>query len=708
MRRDVCGMLRMGALLLAGLLGASCGGGDDGNKTETDTVPTQDQVAADTADVAGDLGTDQTVPDACEGNTEFNVGMGIGDITGGAADNGMMGYSVPAQKTAGLHMRQWARAVIIESPCNGKRVVLVVMETLGIFQDIQVDIIRKLKEKYGDLYTEQNVVVMATHTHSAPGGASRGDIFQGPPVNGFYQEVLDGLVSGALVAIDQAHDSLQPGSVKLAIGTLSGASVNRSPGSFDMDPEADRAPFPHRVDETKTLLRIDSASGAPIGMVDWFGVHPTSVGAINRLITSDNKGLAAWWFQKEMARRNPEAAPFIAAFANTNAGDSSPNVDGFSFEWKDGFNDYQDMWKSAQKQYDSAMALYEQGGDAVVGPIDFRMRYVKFDEFNIDPKYTDGKEHTTCPPASGYSMLAGGSNDWPVLEQARWVTCEDQNYAGCTECQGEKPQLTMLDGTDPVPLPLVLPFQVIRVGQLAFATLPFEITTVAGYRLREAVKKVLAAEGVTHTITLGYSNSYNDYMTTREEYSIQDYEGGFTVFGPWSNAAAVQIVTELAQAMVSGAEVDRGPDPIDLTEKVTPAAHWNDYDEVPDGVNYGDLVTDMQPVITAGSTASATFWAAHLANDFFQGKSFFTIEQKAGNEWVVVATDAYPETKLYWDRVSCHSGKHCSQSKVEWAIPEDATPGTYRIGYKGVWKKADGTLTPFEGYSSEFEVGAAD
>src|SRR5215510_12893158 len=47
---------------------------------------------------------------ACAGNTHFQVGSGIHDITGPAAELGMMGYGRLDQKTAGIHLRLWARA----------------------------------------------------------------------------------------------------------------------------------------------------------------------------------------------------------------------------------------------------------------------------------------------------------------------------------------------------------------------------------------------------------------------------------------------------------------------------------------------------------------------------------------------------------------------------------------------------------------------
>lgn len=706
MRRSSGGMCWIGALVVAGML-ATAGCDSEGTKSPEDSTSQPDTPESDkTGEDSTDLGSDIDTPDVCAANTQFEVGMGLADITGPAADAGLMGYVVPAQKSAGLYMRQWAKALVVVSPCNGKRVLFVVLDTQAIFQDIHQEVLRELAKKYGDLYTAQNVVLTATHSHSVPGGASRSELYTSPPVNGFYNEALAGITQGTLAAIDQAHTSLQPGTIKLAVGSLPGASVNRAPDSFAKNPQELQDLFPNKVDETNTVLRVESASGQLIGMVDFFGIHTTSVGAKNLLVGPDNKGLAAWWFQREMAGRDNVATPFVAAFSNTNAGDISPNVDGFSFEMKDGFKDYKDMEKSAKKQYEAAMELFDSASDTVTGGVDYRMQYIHFNDYAVNKEFCDGTKHTTCDPGAGYSMLAGGTNDWPVLEDARYVTCEVKKGQGCTECQGEKPVLINMTEVDPPKVPLTVPFSVIRIGQLAFVALPFEVTTVAGYKIRTAIKQVLAPKGVTHTLTVGYSNGYNSYMVTRDEYSIQNYEGGFTLYGPWSNAAAAQIATGLAEALANDQPVEMGTPPRDLEADVPAAKHWNDFDEVPEGTEFGQIAVDVPQQVYVGDAVTATFWAAHLSNDFLLGKSFLTIERKAGDNWVVEATDDNPNTKLYWGRVDCKPNTHCSQSREEWTIPEGTTPGTYRIGYEGVWKKPDGTLVPFTGVSSEFLVSS--
>jgi streptomycin 6-kinase len=52
------------------------------------------------------------------------------------------------------------------------RVVLVAAELGQLFQSIFLEVLERLRPLFGDLYTEHNVILSATHTHSGPGGYS--------------------------------------------------------------------------------------------------------------------------------------------------------------------------------------------------------------------------------------------------------------------------------------------------------------------------------------------------------------------------------------------------------------------------------------------------------------------------------------------------------------------------------------------------------
>ena len=67
-----------------------------------------------------------------------------------------------------------------------------------------------------------------------------------------------------------------------------------------------------------------------LGSVSWFPVHCTSINNTNSLISGDNKGVAAQLMEKWASSKqsNVSSGDFVAAFAQANVGDTSPNTQG--------------------------------------------------------------------------------------------------------------------------------------------------------------------------------------------------------------------------------------------------------------------------------------------------------------------------------------------------------------------------------------------
>lgn len=113
------------------------------------------------------------------------------------------------------------------------------------------------------------------------------------------------------------------------IGTteLHNASVNRAPAAYLMNPKEERDKYASDVDTTMTVMRFQRASDDKnVGVLTWFPVHGTSIYNNNTHVAGDNKGVAAWMFEKAMQGDDSAAEGFVAGFSQTNEGDVSPNV----------------------------------------------------------------------------------------------------------------------------------------------------------------------------------------------------------------------------------------------------------------------------------------------------------------------------------------------------------------------------------------------
>jgi neutral ceramidase len=118
--------------------------------------------------------------------------------------------------------------------------------------------------------------------------------------------------------------------VRLAEGELEGANINRSPTSYALNPDA--ADYAANTDLNMLLLSVTGGADGlePLGALNWFAVHGTSLNNTNRLLSGDNRGYASYAVEQRLNGASehtaPGRGPFVAAFASTNLGDVSPNT----------------------------------------------------------------------------------------------------------------------------------------------------------------------------------------------------------------------------------------------------------------------------------------------------------------------------------------------------------------------------------------------
>lgn len=148
-----------------------------------------------------------------------------------------MGYAKLTQVGCGLHLRQFARAFIIDDGEN--RVVFVSSDSQSMAYGVRKEVLRNLATRYGDLYTDKNVITSGTHTHSGPGGWLM-DLMYDIPNLGFVPESFNALVEGLTQAIVNAHENVQDGKIYLTNGILLDANINRSPASYLYNPQEER------------------------------------------------------------------------------------------------------------------------------------------------------------------------------------------------------------------------------------------------------------------------------------------------------------------------------------------------------------------------------------------------------------------------------------------------------------------------------------
>ncbi|MDT4912870.1 MAG: neutral ceramidase [Pseudonocardiales bacterium] len=639
----------------------------------------------------------------------YLVGRGISDITGEAADCGMMGYGKADQKTAGIHLRLRSRAFVFADAeaAEDPPVLLVVAELPLVFDSVRQEVLRRLTAAFGDRYTDANTMITCTHTHCGPGGYSHHTLYNFT-TGGFHPKTFGAIVDGIVESVERATEDLSPARLGLAFGELYDASTNRSQSSFELNPAADRDFFPDAIDPQTTLLTIER-DGRLVGAVNWFATHGTSMTNRNRLISSDNKGYAAYAWER-LAHRvdylSGDQPEFIGAFAQTNAGDMSPNLNRRPGSGPTE-NEFENTRIIGRRQYEAASALAGAGTE-VRGGLDTRLTYIDLTGFAVDAAHCpDGRPHRTSGPYAAAGQIAGtdegkgfvgfrqGRN--PVLDT---ISAQVAYRAWPQLRDSQAPKgLVLPRGVNRLS-PLIqerIPVQLLRIGPLYLIGLPAEVTIVSGLRLRRAVAEIVGAE-LSHVLVAGYSNGYIHYVTTPEEYVAQRYEAGSTVYGRWELPALVQTASLLAAAMRDGSPTERGTPPPALTPRGRGVRTGRP--DTPAGGGFGDVVVPPRPRYRAGDTVRAEFVGANPNNDLHRGSTFTEVQRENEGGWTRVADDGDWSTRFGWRR----AGRSGSRVNVTWDVPPETEPGRYRLVYCGDVLEPGSRVRPFRAATDPFDV----
>ncbi|CBF74402.1 hypothetical protein AN4245.2 [Aspergillus nidulans FGSC A4] len=666
----------------------------------------------------------------------FVVGAGKADITGPVVEVGFGGYADLDQVGTGLRQRLYSRAFIVANPNNLEQTwIYIVLDTLTGDTGVRDGVLKGLAELGSD-YSRQS-----------------------------YNAIVDGV----LLSIRRAHESLAPG--RLTFGTIDveDANINRSPYSYDANPEEEKARYPHNVDKTLELLRFDRENdNKTMAVLTFFPVHGTSLYGNNTLASGDNKGVAAWLFERSVQDDSRFANDFVAGFSQSNVGDTSPNIlgawcdDGSGEEcrysdstcggqsttchgrgpfFREDSYGAKSCFEIGRRQYSAAKELYSQMETNAI-QIRKSSQVSSFHLFEDLKGYTfqspfNSSTLTTCSAALGFSFAAG-TTDWPgyfdftqndttpAERNPLWYIARGFLHTPTPEqrkCQ--EPKDVLLDvGEMSLPYawtPNIVDIQLHRIGQLIIVTSTSEVTTMAGRRWREAIAK--SARDILSIfdplVVLGSpANSYAHYVTTEEEYSRQRYEGASTLYGPNTLAAYVNLTLTYLPYLDESAAAGQYPEPSGIeppinTEKSLSFIPSVVYDGHPIGKAYGDIITSAGNTRYApGDVASATFIGANPRNNLRLESTFAAVERQTDDgHWETVRTDSDWSLVYRWKRTNTVLGH--SEVTLQWEIEDDyyavgsprpVQAGVYRFHYYGDAKGLNGRIEAFEGVDEPFTV----
>ena len=596
------------------------------------------------------------------------AGAGRADITPPTGFY-MFGWVRSDARSHGQHTRLFARTIVLER--GGRKLALVSADLGAIPNGLVVDVAERLA---GRGFSEENLIVSASHTHSAPAGYFNYPAFNtvaptdttptefelAPPAD---PQLYTFLAKRLATSIRRADRDRAPALAGWGATRLLGTTENRSieahlanhgiirefgAGSVALDPGG----YAHTINPRVDVLRVDKLAGGrrvPIGMWSTFADHGTVVKPAFTFYTADHHAAAARIAEDAIRRRGgvPRGQEVVNSYGNSDEGDITAGLEhsGPAGAHEVGREEALAMlsaWRRANGAMDRRPTLRLRwtracfcGRDTGAGAVDNRavvgLPFLTGSEENRGPLYDE-----TQIPLEGYRLPV------PVGPQ------------------GAKIQAIRDTGQFPTAVPL----SALQIADRAIVTVPGEMSSGMGRRLRRSTLAAGRPAGIRRIVVSGLANDFIQYFTTQEEYGRQHYEGGTMLFGAAAGVFVQERLTELVEA-IAARKPAAPPDPFDPRNGV-----------VDDAAAYPRGATSSLPLAEPGRTrrlghASFGWTGGEAGFDRPLDRAFVAVQRRAGREWRRVDTDL--GLRIQW------SVDDDGRYRTRWEPPLSARPGLHRF-----------------------------
>lgn len=480
----------------------------------------------------------------------FNAGCYTIDITP-TVGIPMMGYSVLSKGPGkGYRIKLRAHAFYLEDE-KGHNFIMIATDLVSSSIILHHKVANRIVNKTG--VTLDRLMITGTHTHSGPGNffGSGYYNFGGSNIPGFDEQLLDFLVDKLSTAAIQAFRLRKKAKIAFGQQEVYGYTRNRAirpyAKNFNVDPstlDKNKA-----IDPKLTLIRIDveddQGNFKPAGAFHNFAIHGTAVSFENDLYTADTHGVVERVMQGKVRNHYGLNYDIVYGLSQGTAGDVSP-------AWE--VQDYKENERIGRGLAETCFELYQKLGSKLNDKVELSSFYEEV------PMYNNKETDPTIKPAKrglmGWAELGGAEdgrsfvfNFGPIAEEKpRRYLVEWYDHTYKRPFLGELQRLV-----PPILFPTFFALQILRINELLILTVPNEITIEMGRRIKEAALEQANSQGIKcdTAIISSITNQYGGYLTTPEEYSLQNYEGASTLYGentgPYLTHRFKQMITQMAE-----------------------------------------------------------------------------------------------------------------------------------------------------------------
>jgi hypothetical protein len=445
----------------------------------------------------------------------FSAGAAAVDITPRDFPVNMPG-GFSANPAECAHDPLHARALVLADGTT--TLAMVVVDNLGVAREVCDEAKALAAQACG--IAPSNVLVCATHTHTAPPSNST----NGPAAAVAYRKIL---VAGIAEAIIRAHGALQPAAVGAAAHPLPEEVFNRrwylKPGQMPlnpygkldavkMNPDTSPAVLDHPAGPTDpdiTVLDVLDAHRHPLALFANYSLHYVG-GMPHAAVSADYYGE----FARLMPSRVHGDTNFVAMMSNGTSGDINNIPFGVTRPPREPFEQIRLVAaKAADAAWLARASITNHNKSVRLGMVqrELTLRY---------------RRPTAEQLAAAKAVVA--VKDKAAREQLPRLA---ENYAHSTIAAAERTADT-----------LTVQLQALRIGDLAVCAIPFETFAEIGLDLKKR-------SPFPHTMVIGLANARHGYLPTPAQHKLGGYE-------TWLGTNIVQedasdLITEQLLAMLA-------------------------------------------------------------------------------------------------------------------------------------------------------------
>lgn len=550
----------------------------------------------------------------------------------------------------------------------------------------------KVKERTG-LDLTGRIITSAPHSHSQPArywhlvnGYGFGFFGYGE----FSFEVFERMTDSFATAVELALADRQPAK----LGHLQmdqwdpEDKVHR-----DRRNQNDNLPGYIGKDDRLILIRVDDLDGHPRAIMTHFGMHGTVFDFDNPVITEDAGG----GVEHELTRLASAkyGRPVLGFYLQGNAGDQSPAGDDenhSSFEQLQVIG--QRTWRAVEGPFDTLATA----ANVQVGVVEQRIE-LSHEALGYPPgAFFDSDVSCEAAPAyfryGAFQCVEGRPGD--DSDPATTFKDGDLNCVFALEC--------LTDGR-PVPQFQKTVLATIRLGSLAFATMPGEPVSQFGRDISERLKATIP--GITTAAVLGYSMDHHFYLLNEDDWLQGGYEPSRDIWGwrlgPYLADHAITLAAELGKEPEARVIDNQNFKPewwVGTAEETA----WVPFTDT--AVDPATILEDVPLTVQRLDEVSFTWAGGHPGLDLpaitlerEDGGSFSPVQRPGGLPY----DDSGFETMVRYEGTCSRTNCNDHRWRLRWQEQRDFPVGRYRFQVRGRAQRG-GQSGDYQATTRTFEV----